>query len=87
MSPKGKSRPSLTSSPGAVGHAAAGAPAGIDMDPAFMYSSDCNAHLTVRIRDAQNTLDGTDLFRDINAALPLGISSDSDAGSGVQAPF
>jgi hypothetical protein len=58
----------------------------VAMDPAFVYSSDCNAHLTVRIKDALSTVDGADVFHDLTAALPLGIS-DSDNGSGVQAPF
>ena len=52
------------------------------MDPAFMYNSDCNAHLTVRNKDALSTVDGADVFHDLTAALPLGISD-----SGVQAPF
>jgi len=52
------------------------------MDVAFVYSSDCNAHLTVRIKDALSTVDGADVFHDLTAALPLGISD-----SGVQAPF
>jgi hypothetical protein len=52
------------------------------MDAAFVYSSDCNAHLTVRIKDALSTVDGADVFHDLTAALPLGISD-----SGVQAPF
>ena len=52
------------------------------MDPAFVHSSDCNAHLTVRIKDALSTVDGADVFHDHTAALPLGISD-----SGVQAPF
>ena len=74
------------SSPAAASQALAIVAAGINMDPAFMYSSDCNAQLTVRIRDALSTVDGADVFHDINVALPLGIS-DSDNGSGVQAPF
>ena len=58
----------------------------VAMDAAFVYNSDCNAHLTVRIKDALSTVDGADVFHDLTAALPLGIS-DSDKGSGVQAPF
>ena len=54
----------------------------VAMDAAFVYSSDCNAHLTVRIKDALSTVDGADVFHDLTAALPLGISD-----SGVQAPF
>ena len=54
----------------------------VAMDVAFVYSSDCNAHLTVRIKDALSTVDGADVFHDLTAALPLGISD-----SGVQAPF
>ena len=65
------------SSPAAAGQAVAIVAAGINMDPAFMYSSDCNAHLTVRIRDALSTVDGADVFHDLTVALPLGIS-DSD---------
>jgi len=51
-------------------------------DAAFVYSSYCNAHLTVRIKDALSTVDGADVFHDLTVALPLGISD-----SGVQAPF
>ena len=65
--------------------AAASSPAAgqaVAMDPAFMYSSDCNAHLTVRIKDALSTVDGADVFHDLTVALPLGIPD-----SGVQPPF
>jgi hypothetical protein len=57
----------------------------VDMDKGFVFSSDCNAQLAVRIRDALNTLAGADVFHDITDALPLNITSDAD--SGVQAPF
>jgi hypothetical protein len=54
----------------------------VAMDAAFVYSSACNASLTVRIKDALSTVDGADVFHDRTVALPLGISD-----SGVQAPF
>ena len=58
------------------------------MDQTFAFSSDCNANLSIRIRDALNTIAGADVFHEIQSALPLGFTStDSDAGTGVQAPF
>ena len=68
MSPN---KPTLAaaSSPAAASQALAIVAAGINMDPDFMYSSDCNAHLTVRIRDALSTVDGADVLHDINAAF------------------
>ena len=58
------------------------------MDQTFAFSSDCNANLSIRIRDALNTIAGADVFHEIQSALPLGFTStDSDSGTGVQAPF
>ena len=45
----------------------------VAMDLALVYSSDCNAHLTVRINDALSTVEGADVFHDLTDALPLGI--------------
>jgi hypothetical protein len=53
-----------------------------------MFSSDCNANLSICIRDALNTIAGADVLHEIQSALPLGFTStDSDSSTGVQAPF
>ena len=85
MSPRAKPRPSLPASPASAHNLGTAVNGGVEH--AFMFSSDCNANLSICIRDALNTIASADVFREIQSALPLGSNSDSDSGSGVHAPF